>query len=147
MAAISTANATWEGDLITGHGHFSLGSGVLSDQPVSWAARTERAGQHLTSPEELLAGAHAACYAMAFSHTLALAGHPPTRLEVSAACTFSPIDGGFAISAMDLQARGQVPGLDQARFEELARQAELGCPVSNAIRNNVRVSVTAQLDS
>jgi lipoyl-dependent peroxiredoxin len=90
--------------------------------------------------------AHAGCYAMAISNTLDKAGHPPTRLDVSVVCTFETGgEGGARISTMELRVRGVVPGIDQARFEETARQGEQGCPVSNALRNNVRITVSAEL--
>src|SRR5579872_2971670 len=107
--AKSTAHAVWEGSLVQGSGRFSMDSGVLKDQPVTWAGRTERT-PGTTSPEELIAAAHAACYAMAFSHTLATKGTPSTRLEVVATCTFAPKqEGGFEIASMDLHVRGTVP--------------------------------------
>ncbi len=143
-AALSTAHAAWDGDLIHGKGSFTLGSGAVGELPVTWAARTERT-PGATSPEELIAAAHAACYAMAFSHTLAGKGTPPTHLDVTATCTFAPADGGFKISAMALQVRGRVPGLDQAGFEAAAKEGERGCPVSNALRNNVEITVKAEL--
>jgi len=124
----------------------SVGSGALGALPVTWASRTERSDGK-TSPEELMAAAHAACYAMAFSHTLAQAGTPAERLAVSATCTFEQVEGGFKISTMDLNVRGKVPGLDEAGFEQVARQAEQGCPVSNALRNNVQIRVNAHLES
>ncbi|MGH2389444.1 MAG: OsmC family peroxiredoxin [Chloroflexota bacterium] len=142
--AISKASAIWEGDLVHGKGSFSLASGAAGTIPVTWAGRTERTPGS-TSPEELLAAAHAACYAMAFSNVLASKGHPATRLDVSATCVFAPIEGGFKIASMALEVRGTVPGLDQAGFEEAARQGEQGCPVSNALRNNLEISVKATL--
>ncbi|MHB0868620.1 MAG: OsmC family peroxiredoxin [Chloroflexota bacterium] len=144
-AALSRANVVWEGDLVRGQGWVSAESGILKKQPITWAARTQRM-PGTTSPEEMIAAAHAGCYAMAFSHTLAQAGTPPARLQVAATATFDQVDGKSKITTMDLDVRGQIPGLDQARFEELARQAEQGCPVSNALRNNVDIRVKAQLE-
>lgn len=144
-AAHSRANVVWEGDLPKGKGNLSVESGVLADQEVTWAARTQRV-KGTTSPEELLAAAHASCYAMAFSNTLAKAGSPPSRLVVDATATFEVTEAGAKITTMELDVHGVVPGLDQARFEELARQGEQGCPVSNALRNNVRITVKAHLD-
>ena len=141
--AKSTANAAWEGDLIHGKGTFSLESGVLTDTPVTWAGRTARS-KGLTSPEELLAAAHAACYCMAFSNTLAKGGTPPTSLNVTAVATFVP---GTGVTSVDLAVTGRVPGLDQAAFEAAARAGEQGCPISNAIRNNVAINLTATLES
>ncbi len=143
-AAQSRANVVWEGDLARGHGSLNVESGIIKEQSITWAARTQRV-PGTTSPEELLAASHAGCYAMAFSHTLAQAGTPPTRLEVAATCSFEQVEGKFKITTMDLEVHGQVPGLDQARFQDLARQAEQGCPVSNALRNNVDIRVKAQL--
>ncbi len=146
LKAERRADVVWEGDLLHGSGMIvSVGSGALGALPVTWASRTERSDGK-TSPEELMAAAHAACYAMAFSHTLAQAGTPAERLAVSATCTFEQVEGGFKISTMDLDVRGKVPGLDEAGFEQVARQAEQGCPVSNALRNNVQIRVNAHLE-
>jgi lipoyl-dependent peroxiredoxin len=147
LKAERRADVVWEGDLLHGSGTIvSVGSGALGALPVTWASRTERSDGK-TSPEELMAAAHAACYAMAFSHTLAQAGTPAERLSVSATCTFEQVEGGFKISTMDLDVRGKVPGLDEAGFEKVAQQAEQGCPVSNALRNNVQIRVNAHLES
>ena len=144
--AESRATAVWEGDLTSGSGRVSADTGVFSEAPVSWAARTERPAAE-TSPEELLAAAHASCYAMALSHALAQAGNPPERLEVSAVCHFTPAEGGgFEVSRMDLDVRGRVPSLDQGGFEEAARAGEQGCPISNALRGNVDIRLTAALE-
>ena len=147
LKAERRADVVWEGYLLHVRGTIvSVGSGALGALPVTWASRTERSDGK-TSPEELMAAAHAACYAMAFSHTLAQAGTPAERLSVSATCTFEQVEGGFKISTMDLDVRGKVPGLDEAGFEKVAQQAEQGCPVSNALRNNVQIRVNAHLES
>ena len=138
------AEVIWEGNLVKGSGRVSVGTGVLKDSPVSWAARTERPNGK-TSPEELIAAAHASCYAMALSNTLDKAGHPPTRLRINAVCSLEKIEGGIKIDAMDLEVAGVVPGVDQAEFQRLAEQGEKGCPVSNALRNNVKIVVKAKL--
>lgn len=136
----------WEGSLVRGSGKIvEVGSGALGQLPITWASRTERSDGK-TSPEELIAAAHAACYAMAFSHALAEAGTPANSLNVSATCTFQQVEGGFKISSMNLDVKGNVPGLDEAAFEKAAMQAEQGCPVSNALRNNVEISVHAHLE-
>ena len=143
------ADVVWEGNLLQGSGTVtSVTSGALGDLPVSWPARTEQHGGK-TSPEELLAAAHAACYAMAFSHALAQGGNPPERLQVSATVGFDPKPGGggFYVSGSKLAVRGRVPGMDQAAFEAAARQGEQGCPISNAIRNNVPIDLEATLES
>src|SRR5215470_18537966 len=126
-SAERTATTVWEGGLAHGNGNLSLKSGATGDLPVTWASRTERSDGK-TSPEELLAAAHAACFAMAFSHGLAQAGKPAQRLHVNATCTFEQVEGGFKVSTMVLDVLGNVPGLDQASFEKAA-QAQ-GCPVS-----------------
>ena len=136
------AQVQWNGNLTEGKGIIkSTGSGAFGDLPVTWAARTE-SSDGKTSPEELMAAAHAACYSMAFSNTLNKAGHPPEELNVSATCTFEPPK----ITTMVLEVRGRVPGLDQAEFAQIAEQAEKNCPVSNALRNNVDIQVTAHLE-
>jgi osmotically inducible protein OsmC len=142
-----TAEAIWEGDLLKGSGQFSMvSSGIISGQPVTWASRTEQPGGK-TSPEELLAAAHACCYGMALSHNLAQRGNPPTRLHITATCVLDRKQGGgVEVTTMNLTVRGQVPGLDQAGFEEAARAGEQGCPISNAIRNNVKINLTAVLE-
>jgi osmotically inducible protein OsmC len=145
--AESRASAVWEGNLVDGSGQVSAASGLFADAPLTWAARTSRPDPK-TSPEELIAAAHAACYAMAFSHALAEAGSPPERVSVSAVCHFTPVEGGgFAVSLMELDVHGSVPGLDQQAFARLADEGDQGCPVSNALRGNVEISITATLDS
>ncbi len=141
------ATAVWNGGLIDGSGAFDVGSGAIPNQPVTWASRTEDpAGR--TSPEELIAAAHASCYAMAFSYTLQNAGHAPEQLTVTAKVGFGPKPGGgMQVTHSNLSVRGKVPGLDQAGFADLARQGEQGCPVSNALRNNVEINLEATLDS
>jgi osmotically inducible protein OsmC len=144
--AESRASAVWRGDLGSGNGKVSVASGAFPEQAVTWAARTNRPDPN-TSPEELIAAAHAACYAMAFSHTLAEAGHAPEQVAVDAACQFEPVEGGFAITRMDLTVRGRVPGIDRAEFERLAGDGERGCPVSNALRGNVEIGLAVTLES
>ena len=145
--AVSRASAVWEGNLVEGNGRVSAESGLFTDTPVTWAARTSRPDPK-TSPEELMAAAHAACYAMACSHALAEAGSPADRLAVNAVCHFTPLEGGgFGVTRMDLDVHGSVPGLDQEAFERLAREGEQGCPVSNALRGNVELVLTATLDA
>lgn len=138
------AHVVWEGDLMNGGGSFSGASGALEDLPVTWASRVERSDGK-TSPEELIAAAHASCYSMALSNTLAENGYAPERLTVDATCTFD--DQQLKITAVNLDVRGRVSGLSAEEFEENARQAEQGCPVSNALRNNVEIKVNASLES
>ena len=147
LKAERRAEVVWQGTLVQGSGNLvSVGSGAIGNLPITWASRTERSDGK-TSPEELLAASHAACYAMAFSHTLAQAGTPADQLTVDATCTFEQTESGFKVSNMALDVRGRVPGLDQAGFEKAAQQAEQGCPISNALRNNVAIHVKAQLES
>jgi osmotically inducible protein OsmC len=140
------ADVTWNGDLFEGAGTLALGTGVLQDAPISWRARTE-GPEAATSPEELIAAAHASCYAMAFSNTLAQAGHAPEQLQVTAEITGSLSSEGLKLARSVLTVRGRVAGLDQAAFEEFARQGEENCPVSNALRGNLDITVNATLES
>ncbi len=141
------ADVVWTGNLREGAGVFNVGSGAIAEQAVSWPARVD-APNGKTSPEELIAAAHASCYAMAFSGTLTRNDAPPEQLSVTAVVTFAPKPGGgFMVSRSDLTVRGRVPGIDQARFVELAAEGEAGCPVSNALRGNVEITVDATLES
>jgi osmotically inducible protein OsmC len=140
------ADVVWQGDLAHGKGQLSAKSGAFSDLPVTWASRTERSNG-MTSPEELLAAAHAACFSMALSHGLAQGGHAPERLDVTAVCTLDRTDAGPRVASMALTVRGKVPGLDQAGFKQAAEAAKDGCPVSNAFKNNLQLSVDATLES
>ena len=141
------AQVTWEGNLIQGHGTIvNTSSGALKDLPITWASRTERPDGK-TSPEEMIAAAHAECYAMGLAHGLATSGTPVTKLQVDAVCTLELSASGPKIRSMDLHVRGNVPGVDVATFEKAAQAAEQSCPVSNALRNNVVISVHAQLEN
>ena len=142
MAAISRADATWEGDLISGGGHVKPESGAFGELPITWAARAER--QHgKTSPEEMIAAAHAACYSMAFSSGLAKAGHKPERLDVRAEVEFVP---GTGITTSTLTVRGRVSGISKDEFQKLAEEAKDGCPVSQALHGNVGLKLNATLE-
>ncbi len=137
-----TASAKWQGDLFEGSGTVSaVTSGLFSEAGVTWAARTEEPGGK-TSPEELIAAAHAACFCMALSNELSTRGHPPTRLEVQATCTFQP---GKGITTMALDVSAEVPGVDEAGFREGLDAAKDSCPVSNALRGNVDIQVDGTL--
>jgi lipoyl-dependent peroxiredoxin len=147
MTAIRRAEAAWEGDLLTGRGTVSaLSSGVFRDLPVSWAARTE-APEGKTSPEELIAAAHAACFEMALSGALARGGTPPEHLDVSATVTFDKTDAGWRVVSSALTVRGRVPGIDADGFRAAAESTRDGCPVSVALKGNVELSVEANLDA
>jgi lipoyl-dependent peroxiredoxin len=140
------ATAQWEGNLTEGHGKIvSVSSGTIEGLPITWEARTERSNGK-TNPEELIAAAHAGCYAMAFSNTLAKAGTPAEKLSVNATSALEQVDGKFKLTTIELDVHGKVSGLDQAGFEKAALQAEQGCPVSNALRNNVQIHVKALLE-
>ena len=145
MAAVRTVEVVWEKDLLSGRGSVKMGSGALPEFPVTWASRTEEPGGK-TSPEELLAAAHASCYAMALSATLARRRTPPEQLNVTAQCTFDKVGDGFKVTTMELTVHGRVHGLEQPVFQEVAQAAEKSCPISNAIRNNVEIRLTARLD-
>jgi lipoyl-dependent peroxiredoxin len=144
MTAKRTAEAVWENDLIHGSGRVWGHSGALKEAPVSWAARTEASGGK-TSPEELLAAAHASCFSMAFSSTLAKLGKPPKELRVLATATFDKVGDAFGVTTMELDVTGTVPGIELAQFQEAAKQASVGCPISKALKGNVEVRVTARL--
>jgi lipoyl-dependent peroxiredoxin len=136
------ADVVWEGDLPNGSGRFTVGSGAIDEQAVTWASRTERSDGK-TSPEELIAAAHGSCFAMALSNVLAEGGTPPERLEITAVCTFDVDEVKVSSSTLDI--RGYVPGLDVEDFQRAVEQAEQGCPVSNALRGNVEMQVNATL--
>ena len=147
MAATREARAVWNGDLMSGSGVVSAASsGKFSELPVSWSARTEAPGGR-TSPEELLAAAHASCFAMALSAGLARAGTPPKRLEVSSKVTFDKVGDNWTVVSSDLEVKGQVPGADAAKFNQAAEGAKDNCPVSRALKGNVRLSVRSTLAS
>ena len=147
MAGIErTAITEWEGGLADGNGTVSgVSSGAIEGLPVTWASRVE-APEGRTSPEELVAAAHASCYAMAFSHVLGEGGHAPERLHVTATVTAELGDDGLAIKRSDLVVRGRVSGLDAAKFQRQADEAERGCPVSNALRGSIEIGVSATLE-
>ena len=139
------AVASWKGNLTEGEGDLTLDSSkVLQGSPITWASRAEQPDGR-TSPEELLAGAHAACYAMAFSNTLAKAGTPADSLDVKATCALDRVGEGVAVTTMHLEVRGVVSGLDDEGFKAAAETAEGACPISNAIRGNVEVTLDAHL--
>ncbi len=143
--ATREAEIVWEGPLATGTGTLSSGSGALGELAVTWASRTERPDGK-TSPEELIAAAHASCFAMALSLMLGENHTPPERLTVSAACTLDEVDGAPRITTVELTIRARVPGLEQASFEQTVERAADLCPVSNALRGNVTISLSSELE-
>jgi osmotically inducible protein OsmC len=141
------ADVVWEGNLTEGKGVITrVTSGALPELPITWASRSTERAEGRTSPEELIAAAHAACFAMALSGDLNKNGTPPDRVNVSAICTLDRIDGKSTIVSMDLDVRAKVPGIDQAQFEEIANGTKQGCPVSRALQNNVDIRLNAQLE-
>jgi osmotically inducible protein OsmC len=146
MAATRTATVTWNGSLTEGSGTVSAGTSELfTDLPVSWASRTESADGR-TSPEELLAAAHAACFSMALSGALARADTAPDHVHVSATVTFDKVGEGWGVTRSELDVVGVVPGIDDAAFEAAAQDAKDNCPISKALAGNVELSVTATLE-
>ena len=144
MHAESSATTSWQGTLADGSGVTSLASGAAGPLSVSWSNRAERTDGN-TSPEELIAAAHASCFAMAFSHELAEAGATPEQLDVSATVTFEIVDGAPTVSKSALTVRGKVGGIDADGFAKLAAAAKDGCPVSRALEGNVEVTLDAAL--
>src|SRR5436189_5134968 len=143
MGAESSATTVWEGDLADGAGTTTPESGAFPDVDVTWASRTARSAGK-TSPEELLAAAHASCYCMALSHELGEAGTPPERLEASATVDFVPGEG---VKSSHIVVSGQVPGIDQEAFAAAAAAAGEGCPISGALKGNIEITVDATLTS
>jgi osmotically inducible protein OsmC len=144
MAVERTAKATWEGDLFDGSGQVSTESGSVSNATVKWSSRADEADEN-TSPEELIAAAHATCVSMALANVLAQAGTPPARLESEATSTFEKTGDGFRMTTMRLSIRGEVEGLDEEGFRRAAEEAKDNCPVSQALKGNVDVTVDAGL--
>ena len=143
MATEKTATATWEGSLAAGHGAVDLGSGAARGLQATWKDRAE--GGEGTSPEELIAAAHASCILMALAAGLARADTPPTRLESEARTTFDKVGEGFAITKIALQISGEVEGIDGVAFLEAAEAAKENCPVSQALKGNVEITLDASL--
>lgn len=144
MAVERTANASWEGDLNHGSGQVSTESGVVRDATLKWSSRAEQADEN-TSPEELIAAAHAACISMALAAGLTQAGSPPEHIESEATSTFDKVGDGFRLTTMRISIRGQVDGMDEDAFRRAAEAAKENCPVSQALKGNVDVTVDASL--
>ena len=136
------AHTTWKGDLESGSGSIrDVGSGSIGPMDVAWPARTgDESG--MTSPEELIAAAHASCFSMALSHGLNEAGTPPDQLDVSVDVTFVPGEG---ITTSEIEVTGMVPGVSQEAFAKAAEDAKDNCPVSSAFKGNVEMTVEARL--
>jgi osmotically inducible protein OsmC len=145
MATERSAQVTWTGDLMSGSGEIhEAPSGAFGPLQVNWASRAEEQHGGKTSPEELIAAAHAACFAMALSNGLAKAGHVPERLETSATVTFVP---GTGITKSALTVVGTVPSMDEAAFKNAAEDAKENCPVSGALIGNVELTLDARLQN
>ena len=136
------ASATWEGGLQKGKGSFKGESGAIAG---SYSFGTRFGEEKGTNPEELLAAAEAACFSMALSLGLEKNGTPPTRVETKAACTVEKVGEGFSITRIKLDVRAQVPGIQEAKFREIAEATKTGCPVSKAFANNVKLEMDAKL--
>jgi osmotically inducible protein OsmC len=143
--SVHQAQASWSGGLTEGSGKVvNSTSGKLANLPVSWTARTG-GDDSLTTPEELLAAAHASCFAMALAYELQGRKHPPASLDVTARVGFDPkVGGGFEVSFSELTVKGSVPGIDAAEFAEAVDQAAEGCPLSQALKGNVQVSAEGE---
>lgn len=147
MAQIRSARAHWSGDLVNGGGAVSAAtSEIFRDQPITWRARTE-AAEGKTSPEELLAAAHAACFSMAVSNELSKAGFVPERVDVSVDVSADKREAGWTVTGSHITLRARVPGVDQATFEEQAQKAKSGCPISRAMGSSVEVTLDAVLEA
>jgi lipoyl-dependent peroxiredoxin len=144
MAVERTANAEWQGDLAGGSGTVSTESGAVRDATIKWSSRAEAADEN-TSPEELIAAAHASCVLMALANGLAEAGTPAQSLESKATATFDKVGDGFRMTTMRLQIRGEVDGLEEDGFNKAAEDAKDNCPVSQALSDDVEVSLDASL--
>jgi lipoyl-dependent peroxiredoxin len=140
-----TAETVWTGTTARGSGRLRVDSGAFPEQTLTFSARTEQSDGK-TSPEELIAAAHSACFAMALSARLTQGGHPPEELTVRAVCTLDRVEGGYAITTMELDVRGKVPGIDEAAFQAAVSDAEKGCPVSKALAGNVAIRATGHLE-
>ena len=143
MASESRATTVWEGSLEKGRGETTTESGTLASVEVTWPARVERTSD-TTSPEELLAAAHAACYCMGLSHELGGRGHTPERLKATATVSFVPGEG---VKSSRLEVTGRVAEMSQADFADAARAAGRDCPISGALTGNVEIEVEARLES
>ena len=146
MGQVRRAEANWSGSLSAGSGTVSaVSSSAFTDLNVSWAARTE-SPEGMTSPEELVAAAHSACFAMAFSGALGRKGATPDRLDVAAEVTFDKLEAGWRVVSSALTVRGWVPGISKADFDAAAEETRTGCPISRAIAGNVEITLEATLE-
>jgi lipoyl-dependent peroxiredoxin len=140
---IRKANAVWRGTGRDGAGDLTTASGVLNGTAYSYKTRFE--DEPGTNPEELLAAAHAGCFTMALAFALQQAGLTPLELKTEAAVSLDPADGGFKITKSALTLRAKIPGIDDAKFQELAKGAEQNCPISKVL--NAEITLDAQLEA
>jgi osmotically inducible protein OsmC len=146
MATTRRATATWSGDLLSGRGSVSAATtGVFHDLPTTWASRIGEP-EGVTSPEELLAAAHASCFSMACSNELAKAGTPPSALTVQVEVSGDKLEAGWTVTAAAITVRGTVPGATPEGFRAAAEKAKDGCPISRALKGNVALTVEAILE-
>jgi osmotically inducible protein OsmC len=138
-----TASATWHGDLKTGKGTVSTQSGVLKETPYSFTMRFEDAPG--TNPEELIAAAHAGCFTMALSAFLGKGGFTPQKLATQASLTLEQVDGNWTVTAIHLDLHAKVPGIDKAKFEQIAADAKANCPISRLL--NTKITLEAKLEA
>lgn len=140
------ATAIWRGSLTEGSGTLDTQSGAFNKAPYSFKGRfQDESGKSGTNPEELIAAAHAGCFAMQLSYFLAENGTPAEKLDTNAVVTYGPAaGGGFEITESALTLTGTVPGIDAAKFKELAEQAKAGCPVSKAL-GAIKITLDARL--
>ena len=139
--AVRTAQAQWQGNLPEGNGTMKFGGGAFEGK-YSFSSRFEEGPG--TNPEELIAAAHAGCFSMAFANTLAKAGFTPTRISTTARVFLEKGDAGFSITRVELNTEGDVPGIDDAKFQELGQTAKAGCPVSRALAA-IQINLNAKL--
>jgi osmotically inducible protein OsmC len=140
----SKASAVWTGSLKEGKGTISMATGVLHNANYSFATRFEGAATG-TTPEELIAAAHASCFSMALGAQLGGAGLTPTKIETQAAVTLAKVDGGFAVTRIALSTTASVPGASKEVFDKAAADAKAGCPISKLFANNTEITLDAKL--
>ena len=140
----SKASAVWTGSLKEGKGTISTATGVLSNANYSFATRFEGADSG-TTPEELIAAAHASCYSMALGATLGGEGFSPDKIETHAAVTLAKVEGGFAVTKIALTTTASIPGVSEEAFQKAAAGAKAGCPISKLFANNTEITLDAKL--
>lgn len=141
----SKASAVWTGSLKEGKGTISTATGVLHNATYSFATRFEGASSG-TTPEEMIAAAHASCFSMALGAQLGTAGFTPDKIETEAAVTLAKTDGGFAVTRIALTTKAKVPGASKEAFDKAAGDAKAGCPISKLFANNTEIVLNATLE-